>query len=167
MEPLVDPADDVGLLCQVVAAATSDRVVRQLTEAGFDDVRASHGFIFQGLLAGDTTITALAQRLGVSAQAVSKTVIELEQAGYLERRRDDHDGRARIIALTERATAMLALSRRSRLAVAEEIAAALGERDSRKLARLLRAVAEQYGGMEAISARRVRPMDVLDLTSTS
>src|SRR5688500_16565965 len=93
--PSVAPSDDVGLLCQVIASATSERVLHQLAEAGFDDVRVSHGYIFQGLLAGDSTVTQLAQRLGVTAQAVSKAVTELEALGYLERQRDERDGRAR------------------------------------------------------------------------
>jgi DNA-binding MarR family transcriptional regulator len=158
----LDPADDIGLLSQVVAAATTDSVLRRLVEAGFADVRVSHGFIFQGLVAGDTTITQLAQRLDVSAQAVSKSVTELVEAGYLERRADDQDRRSRIIALTDRATSMLAVSRQARLAVAAEIAGRLGATDTRKLTRLLRDVAEHYGGIEAISRRRVRPVNGLD-----
>jgi hypothetical protein len=46
--PLLDPTEDIGLLCQVVASATSERVLRRLAEAGYDDlaliddVRARH-----------------------------------------------------------------------------------------------------------------------------
>src|SRR4051794_32484270 len=63
-DPVVDPHDDVALLCQVVATATTQRITRDLAAHGFDDVRATHGYVIQGLLAGDTTSTELAQRLG-------------------------------------------------------------------------------------------------------
>jgi DNA-binding MarR family transcriptional regulator len=157
--PLLEPEDDIALLCQVLASATSERVLRELAAAGFTDVRASHGYVFQGVLAGDTTVTQLAHRLGVSAQAVSKSVAELERAGYLERRPHEHDGRTRLLTLTDRGRAMLATSRRARRAVADEITEQLGARDARTLLRLLRAVSERYGGLETISARTVRPIE--------
>jgi DNA-binding MarR family transcriptional regulator len=156
--PLVDPREDIGLLCQVIATATSDRVLERLNDAGFDDVRVSHGFVIQGLLAGDATVTSLAERLGVSSQAVSKSVIELEERGYVARRRDLGDGRARTIELTDRAAAMLEVSRRARLDVQQEIAAHLGPANARTLARLLRTLSQGMGGEEAISGRRVRPV---------
>jgi DNA-binding MarR family transcriptional regulator len=157
-KPLVDPREDIGLLCQVIASATSERVLERLTAAGFDDVRVSHGFVIQGLLAGDATVTDLAQRLGVSSQAVSKSVIELEQRGYVVRRRDAGDGRARTIELTDRATAMLAVSRQARLDLQHEITAHMGPGNARSLARLLRTLSERVGGEDAISGRRVRPV---------
>jgi DNA-binding MarR family transcriptional regulator len=155
--PLVDPFDDVALLCQIVATVTADRVIARLEAAGYGDVRVSHGYVFQGLVAGDTTITQLAGRLGVSAQAVSKTVIELEQAGYLHRRRDTDDGRARKIEITRRGQSMLATSRQARAEIAAEITAALGADGARDLAASLRAVSERYGGLDAIAGHRVRP----------
>jgi DNA-binding MarR family transcriptional regulator len=153
----VEPAGDVNLLCQLVFTATTDRVVRDLSDAGFDDLRPSHGYVFQGLLAGDTTITQLAQRLGVSAQAVSKRVAELDAAGYLERRPDGADGRARSIVITARGRAMLARVRRAQDEVADDIVAHLGEHDTEELYRLLRSLCDLYGGLDVIADRRIRP----------
>jgi DNA-binding MarR family transcriptional regulator len=53
------------------------RVLARLAELGFGDTRMSHGYVVQGLLAGDRTVTDLAERLGISVQAVSKTVREM------------------------------------------------------------------------------------------
>jgi hypothetical protein len=36
--PLVEPVDDVGSLCQVIGAATSARVLRELAAAGYPDL---------------------------------------------------------------------------------------------------------------------------------
>jgi DNA-binding MarR family transcriptional regulator len=160
-EPLVAAGDDVGLLCHVVSTATNAHILRELSAAGYADVRISHGYIFQGLLAGDTTVTQLAARLGVSAQAVSKTVSELEDARYVERRRSADDGRARVIVISRRGHNMLAASRRARREVAEQIGAALGDRDLDRLTMLLRRVSEVFGGLEAISGRRIQPVEEL------
>ena len=86
----VDPTTDLGLLSLVVATGVTERISERLADTGFDDVRDSHGYVVQGLLAGDTTVTQLGARLGISAQAVSKTVRELERAGYVAARHRCH-----------------------------------------------------------------------------
>jgi DNA-binding MarR family transcriptional regulator len=153
----VDPTADVGLLTLAVAGGATARMREQLAAAGFDDVRDSHGYVVQGLLAGDTTVTALAARLGVSAQAVSKSVTELERAGYVRRGTDPEDRRARPLRLTERGNAMVDASRRSRQTVARDLARWLGTRDQAELVRLLQHAAEHFGGLDALTARRLRP----------
>ena len=156
-EQAVETGTDINLLCQLVFTATTERVVTDLAAAGFDDLRPSHGYVFQGLLAGDTTITQLAQRLGVSVQAVSKRVAELDATGYLERRPDGTDGRARSIEITARGRAMLARVREAQDAVAEQIVEHLGARDARELDRLLNSLCDLYGGLDVIADRRIRP----------
>src|SRR3954447_10504190 len=153
----VDPTADIGLLTLAVANGITSSMREQMGAAGFDDVRDSHGYVVQGLLAGDTTVTALAARLGVSAQAVSKAVSELERAGYLRRGHDPDDGRARPLELTSRGDALVDASRRARRAVARELSRRLGTRDQAELVRLLQRAAEHYGGLEALTTRRLRP----------
>jgi DNA-binding MarR family transcriptional regulator len=153
----VDPTTDLGLLALVVATGVTERISDRLADAGFDDVRDAHGYVVQGLLAGDTTVSQLATRLGVSAQAVSKTVAELERAGYLARVHDPGDRRARPLALTSHGNAMVDASRRARLAAARDLERWLGTRDTAELVRLLQHAAERYGGLEQLSTRRLRP----------
>ena len=153
----VDPAADIGLLSLAVAGGVTGRMREQLAAAGFDDVRDSHGYVVQGLLAGDTTVTALAVRLGVSAQAVSKSVTELERAGYVRRGHDPDDGRACPLRLTARGNALVDASRRARQAVARDLGKWLGTRDQAELVRLLQHAAEHFGGLEALTTRRLRP----------
>jgi DNA-binding MarR family transcriptional regulator len=153
----VDPTADIGLLTLAVAGAITATMREQLEAAGFDDVRDSHGYVVQGLLAGDTTVTALATRLGVTAQAVSKSVNELERAGYVRRGHDPADGRARPLRLTARGEALVDASRRARQTTARHLARWLGARDQAELVRLLRHAAEHFGGLEALTARRLRP----------
>ena len=153
----VDPTADIGLLSLAVAGGVTARMREQLATAGFDDVRDSLGYVVQGLLAGDTTVTALAARLGVSPQAVSKSVTELERAGYVRRGHDPDDGRARPLRLTARGNALVDASRRARQAVARDLGKWLGTRDQAELVRLLHHAAEHFGGLEALTTRRLRP----------
>jgi len=138
---------------------TAERVMARLAADGYGDVRVAHGYVIQGLMAGDTTSTQLAERLGVSVQAVSKSVTELERAGYVQRRRDARDGRARTIALTPRGEAMVRTSRLARAELAAEIVEVLGPDRAAALTAALRDVCERYGGLAALAGHRLRPLD--------
>ncbi len=156
-EPLVAAADDFGLLCMVVANGFTDAVLARLAEGGFDDAKFAHGFVVQGLLAGDRTVTELAERLGISAQAVSKTVQEMESMGYLERARDPEDGRAWTLAMTPRMRESIALSRQARLDTQQRLLSRLGPERSATVLAALRDIADEFGGLEALAGRRLRP----------
>lgn len=156
--PLVRAEDDIGLLCLVIANGFTSRVLDELVAEGFPDTRVSHGFIVQGLLAGDTTVTQLAERLGTSVQAASKTVREMEALGYLDRSRDPNDGRASLLALSEKGRANLAASREARADVMAALQKALGEKRTHEFTELLRLAAAEFGGLETLASRRIRPL---------
>ncbi len=142
---LVTIADtDIGQLCSFVAAATTGRTIERLAAEGFHDARLTHRAVFTGLVAGDRTVTQLAGRLGISSQAVSKTVSELERSGYLRKVRDGADARARLLEITERGLELVAATGRVRNAVNRDTARWLGARDVTELTRLLLALAELY-----------------------
>lgn len=156
-QPLVPAHDDIGLLCMVVANGFSAAVLDRLAAAGFGDARLGHGFVVQGLLAGDTTVTQLADRLAVSVQAVSKTVREMERLGYVEKAPNPADGRAQLLRLSARALASVAESRRARLAVQQQLLEALGPGRAQHTLDALRLLAGQFGGLESLANRRLRP----------
>ncbi|NUO97127.1 MAG: winged helix DNA-binding protein [Nonomuraea sp.] len=75
---------------------------RRLDEEGFEGIRYSHGAVFRFIDAEGSRLTALAERAGLSKQALGEVVTELERYGYVERATDPDDQRAKIIRLTER-----------------------------------------------------------------
>ena len=83
---------------------TSRRMVDQITERleanGFPDSPSRHHPVFENIDPEGTRLTVLADRAGVSHQAMSEFVGELEARGLLERVPDPSDGRARLIRLT-------------------------------------------------------------------
>jgi DNA-binding MarR family transcriptional regulator len=148
---------DISLVSLFAGWALADELQRRLAADGFGDVRFADGFVFQHLVDGPQTIGALADQLGVTQQAASKSVADLERRGYVTRRADPDDARARQVALTARGEAAIEGGRRHRAAIAEELAARLGPRRVEGARRLLSDVVEHLGAGTAVRARRVRP----------
>ena len=92
----------IGLLAEV-KDAISDELYTRLHEMGHGGIRPAHGCVF-GFIdrGGGVRLTALADRSGLTKQAVGEAVADLERLGYVERVPDPSDGRAKIIRLTER-----------------------------------------------------------------
>ena len=70
---------------------------RALEPAGLDPITRSQAFIMGHIAAGERRASKIAANLGVSRQAISQSLIELEQMGYIELVPDPDDKRARII----------------------------------------------------------------------
>jgi len=156
--PAPDVAEglDLGLAALFAGFALADEVRRELAAGGFDDVRFAHGFVLQHVVPGALGISELAGRMGVSQQAASKAVAELETLGYLERVADPGDRRRRAVGLSARGRAVVEAGRTARAAQQERLEAALGPRRVAAARRLLFDVLELAGGADAVRARRVR-----------
>jgi len=71
-------------------------------DAGYGDIRDPHMQIFGNVRMGGIRLTELADRAGLSLAATSELVNDLADMGYLVRRPDPADGRAKLIDLTKR-----------------------------------------------------------------
>jgi DNA-binding MarR family transcriptional regulator len=72
------------------------------TDHGYGDLREPHLQIFGNVGVDGMRLTDLAARAQLSLAATSELVSELERLGYLERRADPSDGRAKLIHPTSR-----------------------------------------------------------------
>jgi len=103
---------DIGILLLLA----DQEFVRELREhvaaEGFDDQGRSDGFVFRTLGAGPTTISGLAERLEITKQGAGQIVDDMERRGYVERRPDPSDARAKLLHLTERGEAALSAARK-------------------------------------------------------
>jgi len=72
----------------------------RMAQAGYGDVREAHGCVFGNIEPDGMRLTELAERAGMTKQAVGEAVSDLEGLGYVERAADPSDGRAKIIRLT-------------------------------------------------------------------
>lgn len=157
-DPRAGPAEaDLSLASLFAGWALADAIQARLAADGFDDLRFADGVVFQHLIPGPITIGALAERLGVSQQAASKAVADLERRRYVRRSHDPADARTRLVALTERGVAAVEGGRRHRAAVLAELASRLGPRRVEAARRVLVDVVRELGGEAAVRGRRVRP----------
>ena len=149
--------DDLVLGILLAGEALGAEVLERVRAAGHPDVRYAHGFLFQVLVPGPRTVGDVAGALGISSQAVSKAVAELEALGYVERRADPADARRRLLALTARGQDAVQAGRDARAALGEELAASIGPERAAAAAAAIADGLEARGAMAAIRARRVRP----------
>ena len=84
-----------------------DELVTRLHAAGYDDITAAQQAVFENIDRDGSRLTTLAARSGMTHQSMSELVHALERAGYLERRPDPADGRARMILLTDKGRALV------------------------------------------------------------
>ena len=103
----------LGALLRVSWQAVRHRIQRDLVARGFGDIGAAHLAVFQYPSPRGVRITELAERAGMSRQAMTYLIAELEERRYLERRSDPSDGRASLVDLTERGEEAIAAIRAS------------------------------------------------------
>jgi DNA-binding MarR family transcriptional regulator len=82
-------------------------------EAGYGDIREAHLQVFGSIDWAGTRLTELAARSNMTRPAMAELVDELEQAGYLVRRPDPSDGRAKLIHPTRKGRRVLAKALRA------------------------------------------------------
>jgi DNA-binding MarR family transcriptional regulator len=90
----------------MVYRAMTEELHAVLKAEGREPLRPAHGYTFRFLLDRDDASTVdLAARLGVTKQAASKIVAELEGWGYVERRPHPSDRRTKVLGLTPKGRA--------------------------------------------------------------
>jgi DNA-binding MarR family transcriptional regulator len=99
---------DLKVLVVLASRLMTDEVHDRLRAAGYDDLRPAHFFAFQVIASpGGATGGEIADHLGVTRQAASQLVAELDRLGYVERRDDPDDARRQRIVLSSRGRAAL------------------------------------------------------------
>ena len=118
--------------------ALAEEVGARVRSAGHPDLRFSHGFVFQHLVPGPASVSEVAEAQGVTTQAISQQVRELEDLGHVERFRD-------VVA-----------ARRARQEVEVTVEDAVGRDRLASATAVLRDVLDALGVTPEIAARRVR-----------
>ncbi|MFO0667685.1 MAG: MarR family winged helix-turn-helix transcriptional regulator [Polyangiaceae bacterium] len=107
--PVVDPVHfskvkraSVAQLLFRCARRLNDKALSDVAKATGLSIRASHTALFPHIDLEGTRQSDLAERLGVSKQAIHKLVSELESMGVLERAVDPSDGRATLVRFSQK-----------------------------------------------------------------
>jgi DNA-binding MarR family transcriptional regulator len=98
----------LGQLLEDILHGLGAAARQRVRAAGFEDVRSAHDCVFHFLEPEGVRLRVLADRAGMTPQAVGEHVDELEQLGYVERVPDPGDRRAKLIRPTARGTTIIA-----------------------------------------------------------
>src|SRR5262252_3239373 len=85
----------IGALLRVPAQAIHRRIINELNAAGFTELRLPHMAILQYPGPNGVRPSVLAERAGMSKQAINQLLRSLEAYGYVERSDAPDEGRAR------------------------------------------------------------------------
>ena len=135
---LVAPKDMlIGALLRVPAQAIHRRIINELNTAGFKELRVPHMAVLQFPGPDGVRPGLLAERAGISKQAMNQLLRSLEALGYLSRSDVPDEGRARIVRLTKRGRAAYAKIHDILRDIEREWGAGLGPKDFTQLKELL------------------------------
>ena len=97
---------NVARSLMLASRAHTAAVTARLAQRGYDDFPFASASLLWLMDEGGTRSTVLAQRAGVTKQAMSQLVRLMERQGYLEQVPDPTDTRAKVVRMTERGEAV-------------------------------------------------------------
>ncbi len=141
-----DGALDFGQAVTQAARSVRTALSRNLLDGG---LYAGQDGVIMALAETDgLTPGALAQRLGVKAPTMTRTIGRLEAQGFLSRRHDESDQRQTKVHLTEAGQNSVTLIARAVSACDDLALKGFSDKEKRTLIRLLRAVDLNLQGIE-------------------
>jgi DNA-binding MarR family transcriptional regulator len=103
------PAQDDRIFTVLIGFRRTARLMveelsRRLEADGFGEISPAYHALFENIDPSGTRLTELAARAEMTHQSMSELVATLERRGWVERRPDPRDGRARLVCLTPEGT---------------------------------------------------------------
>lgn len=127
----------IGALLRVPAQAIHRRLIQELNEAGYDDLRLPHIAVLQYPGPDGVRPGTLAERAGMSKQAMNQLLGSLEDLGYVMRADSPEEAGARIVRCTKRGHAVYAMMTEVLVGIEREWVAELGAKRFAQLKELL------------------------------
>jgi DNA-binding MarR family transcriptional regulator len=127
----------IGALLRVPAEAIHRRIIEDLNAAGFAELSLPHMALFRFPGPDGVRPSVLAERAGMSKQAMNRLLGSLEDLGYVVRSDAPDEGRARIVHFTKRGHAAYAKAVEVLRDIEREWRAELGPKDFALLKELL------------------------------
>jgi DNA-binding MarR family transcriptional regulator len=128
---------DLGVLSARLLFAVQRELFETLAEQGFGDLKHRHGAVLAYLDPEGVRATDLAQLSGQHKQIIGTLIDELEALGYVERRPDPTDRRAKLICPTGRGLAQMQAADRIMATMQERHAERVGKGEYTRFKRVL------------------------------
>ena len=110
----------ITMLLRRTTELMDSELVARLEAAGYPNMSPAFCTLFDNLDREGTRLSELAARAGMTHQSMSELVAILEGRGYLERRPDPSDARARLVCLTPEGKKLARIARAAIAAIEAE-----------------------------------------------
>lgn len=134
-EPL--PPGRLAAELLLASAWFDSALLARLEERGWPPLSPTRSRAFLAMSAGPLRVSDLARSLDVSRQAAHKLLDGLERDGFVERRPDEHDGRAQVVVFTDRGRELACEASRILPELEQELARRIGADQVEALRRAL------------------------------
>jgi DNA-binding MarR family transcriptional regulator len=132
-------------LVQAAYQAADRAITRRLRARGFEVTRAHSAVLANIDIEGGTRATVLAERAGVTKQAIGQVIDDLERRGFVTRTEDPDDRRARLIKLRASGRRVIASARDVIQAIEARVLEDVGPEDVAAAQRALASLAKHAG----------------------
>ena len=148
---------DLGVLASRLLGSLHEELFAELTAAGYGDLDPRHFAVISYLDEDGLRATEIARLSGRHKQIVGRIVDELEELGYVERRPDPADRRAKLIFPTERGLAMIRVADQLIADVETRHSGEVGARTYANFRDVLRGVVARRTQFRDVTGRHNRP----------
>ncbi|MFZ1996857.1 MAG: MarR family winged helix-turn-helix transcriptional regulator [Solirubrobacteraceae bacterium] len=135
----------IGVLLRDGAAAVDAEIQAALAEQGFDEIQPGHHTLLRHLGEDGARPSELAAKAGVTRQAVTKTLDDLERLDLVVREPDPADGRGVVVRYTPRGLAGLQVARNCMNQIERRFASDVGGQRWRTVRDVLEALFDAAG----------------------
>ncbi|MFJ2568212.1 MULTISPECIES: MarR family transcriptional regulator [unclassified Streptomyces] len=133
---------DLGVLAARVLFSVQRELFTALAEQGFDDIQPRTGAVLAHLRTDGIRASELARVSSQHKQVIGTLIDDLERLGYVERKPDPADRRAKLIYPTERGLLQMEAADSIMRTIEERHANALGTKEYATFKKSLRRVAD-------------------------
>lgn len=160
--------ENTTALLGLAYSALGHQIVDGVVAAGYPQ-RAAHSAVFAHIDLAGTRLGELARRANMTPQAMGELVDDLERRGYVIRRPDPNDRRAKLVVLTPTGLACVQAAQQTIADLESHLVDLLGEHRLRGLQRGLHDIIDLLlgeGAAEAMTTARgsVRDIPVAEVT---
>jgi DNA-binding MarR family transcriptional regulator len=128
---------NIGRMFQRAARAYSELALEKLHSKGHGGLTLFHTALISNLDVEGTNIKLLAERAGMSKQAMGQVADELEKRGYIRANKDSKDKRATLITFTDKGWQFLQDAYQVKQDIERDYESVLGKKGLKQLYTLL------------------------------
>lgn len=138
-----EEAKPIGWFISQIAGKYEKEFLRKLTsEKQFSSITASDHRVLKYLASESSNSMAVSRKIGVSKQAISKSISSLESRGFIVRQESEQDRRAQLLMITEKGRKLVSSAIRASLELEQLTEKILGKKDLDSLKKMLNKISQ-------------------------